>query len=138
MTKYLVGQEVGAAATGVMGFSQPRSRPVRENAFGNELSDGPYTHVNIQGFSRMSVQVKVTDDGGGDGAATFSLDVTNDDPNEAGAMWHSLDTTTSLDASSNPAGDLLRATDMAFRYARLSWSAAAGTPTLDAVLVAEC
>lgn len=136
--KLLTGQATKAAATGVMPFSSYRPRPERESAMGTRQADSDYEHVNIQGFSRMSVQVTVTDDGGGDGAATIALEVTNGDPNDSGTPWFQLDASGALDASSDPASDMLHATDMAYRFARVSWSSAAGTPTIDAVLVADC
>lgn len=139
MNKLLFAEEVGAAATGVLLFNQHRPRPERETAVSVvKQADGPYPHVNIQGFRRMSVQVEVIDDGGEDGAATIALEVTNGDPNDVDTPWYSLDSSGALDASSGSAADMLHATDMAYRYARVSWSAAAGTPTIKAVLVADC
>lgn len=138
-SKLLFASEVGAAASGTLLFNQHRPRPERERSvLPDKLADGPYAYVNIQGYRRMSVQVLVTDDGGGDGAATIALEVTNGDPNDGDAPWFSLDNSGALDASIAPASDMLYATDMAYRYARVSWSSAAGTPTIEAVLVADC
>ena len=138
-SKLLFASEVGVAASGTLLFNQHRPRPERERSLSQDkLSDGPYPHVNIQGFRRMSVQVNVIDDGGGDGAATIGLEVTNGDPNDAATPWYELDSSGALDASAGAADDMLHATDMAYRYARVTWALAAGTPTIEAVLVADC
>lgn len=133
MTKYLRGVVEEAGASGVVPLNYLRPRPERRTVTDVAQGDGPYEYVAIEGFKRMSAQVTV--DGG---EAKLSLEVTNGDPGDEDTPWHALDASDTLDGTVDAASDMLHGTDLAYRYARVSWASGSGDPTITVEFVANC
>ena len=133
MTKYLRGVVEEAGASGVVPLNYLRPRPERRTVTDVVQGDGPYEYVAIEGFKRMSAQVTV------DGCeAKLSLEVTNGDPGDEDTPWHALDDSGTLDGSGDAASDMLHGTDLAYRYARVSWNSGSADPTITVEFVANC
>lgn len=131
-SKYLSGVAEEAGASGVVPVTQGHARPQRRSATGTLQTDGPYDFFGILGLTRMSAQVSVDV-----GTATVFLEVTNGDPSNEDTPWFELADTGALDGSTNLASDMLTVIDLPYRFARLRWGSATGSPTIRVDVVAE-
>lgn len=119
----------GTLAAGVSAASVPLSprdaRPVRENAFGQTLTDGPYGFVQAGDAKRVSVAVASAAAEG-----VITLQGCNGDPTDS--PWYDLGSTT-VDAGDT---GVIMAEDLSLLWLRVQASGAGATVTVE--LVVSC
>lgn len=132
MDKVYRGDVIEGDATGVVQLNSPRPRPRRVTAVSTEpLTDGPYPYIGAANYERISVTIQLAA-----GEATVALEGTNGDPDDPDTTWSTLDTSSALDASLDPVGELLEY-EGAVKYVRLAWTGGT-SPTFAAEVYCRC
>jgi hypothetical protein len=117
---------LAAGATAASVPLTPRdARPVRENAFGQTLTDGPYQYIAAGDIERVSVAVE-----GADAEGVVTLQGCNGNP--ATSPWYNLGTVTVDDGETG----VITAEDLSALWLRVRASGAGATVSVE--LVASC